>query len=210
MSVNDTAYWDRYYKTGICSTEPSLFARYVVQQMEPGRKLIELGCGNGRDAVYFSQKGMKVTAIDLSAQAITTLLEQEIENVCFVLGSFVENEVHKTNSYDYAYSRFTLHAIDEEQENLLLDNVYKGLQPGGKFFIEVRSIHDPIYGLGEPAGLSAWIYNDHYRRFAVLERLTEKLTVHGFRVEYAKEDTGFAPDGDDDPPVIRIIAGKPE
>ena len=30
------------------------------------------------------------------------------------------------------------------------------------------------------------------------------------RVEYAKEQTGFAPYGSDDPPVIRVVAAKPE
>ncbi len=209
-SINDTAYWDRYYKTGSCSTEPSPFARYVAERLELGRKLIELGCGNGRDAVFFAQMGMDVTAIDLSEQAIAALQARGIANARFVLGSFVESEVHQPGAYDYAYSRFTLHAIDQDQASLLFNNVYRGLRPCGKLFIEVRSIHDPICGLGEPAGPNAWIYNDHYRRFVVLEELTAELVQHGFTVEYAKESTGFAPYGDDDPPVIRIIAGKPE
>lgn len=209
-SVNDTAYWDRYYETGACSTEPSPFARYVAEQIEPGRELIELGCGNGRDAVFFAQMGLDVTAIDLSKQAIAALRTRGIANARFVLGSFVENEVHQPEAYDYAYSRFTLHAITQDQASLLFDNVYRGLRPGGKLFIEVRSVHDSICGLGEPAGANAWIYNGHYRRFVVLEELAEELARHGFTVEYVTERTGFAPYGDDDPPVIRAIARKPE
>jgi len=208
ISVNDTAYWDRYYKTGACSAEPSPFARYVAERLESGRKLVELGCGNGRDAIFFAQMGQKVTAIDLSNQAIAALQARRIANVRFILGSFVENEVHQPEAYDYAYSRFTLHAIDQNQASLLFENVYRGLRPGGKFFIEVRSVHDPICGLGEPAGPNAWIYNDHYRRFIVLDELTKELAEHGFMVEYAEENNGFAPYGNDDPPVIRVIAGK--
>ena len=44
----------------------------------------------------------------------------------------------------------------------------------------------------------------------VLEELTQSLEQRGFRVEYAQERTGFAPYGNDDPPVIRIAAVKPE
>ena len=42
----------------------------------------------------------------------------------------------------------------------------------------------------------------------MLEELTQSLEQRGFRVEYAQERTGFAPN--DDPPVIRIAAVKPE
>lgn len=42
-------------------------------------------------------------------------------------------------------SRFSLHAINEKQENELLINVYKVLKRGG---VEVRSIHDNLYGKG--------------------------------------------------------------
>ena len=48
-----------------------------------------------------------------------------------------------------------------------------------------------------------------YRRFIVLDELVESLEQRGFRVEYAQERTGFAPYGNDDPPVIRIVAVKP-
>ena len=40
--------------------------------------------------------------------------------------------------------------------------------------------------------------------------LERSLERYGFRVEYAQERTGFAPYGNDDPPVIRIVAVKPE
>mgnify|MGYP005803577563 CR=1 len=47
------------------------------------------------------------------------------------------------------------------------------------------------------------------RRFIVLEERKAELQEYGFRIEYAQEQTGFAPYGNDDPPVIRIVACKP-
>ena len=43
---------------------------------------------------------------------------------------------------------------------------------------------------------------------ALLDELTEALRQAGFRIEYAREQTGFAPYGNDDPPVIRVVAVK--
>ena len=47
------------------------------------------------------------------------------------------------------------------------------------------------------------------RRFIVLEERKAELQEYGFQIEYAQEQTGFAPYGNDDPPVIRIVACKP-
>ena len=41
----------------------------------------------------------------------------------------------------------------------ILNNVYGALKEEGKLFIEVRSIHDKIYGLGKKVGENAYIYN---------------------------------------------------
>ena len=93
---------------------------------------------------------------------------------------------------------------------MLLHTMYEALKPGGKFFIEVRSIHDPLYGKGRPVDRNAFFYDNHYRRFIVLGELTCALKQCGFRVEYSEESTGFAPYGNDDPPVIRVVAVKPD
>ncbi len=178
--------------------------------MEPGRTLVDLGCGNGRDALYFASLGLSVIAIDLSDTAIQTLRERGGDNPRFLCGDFINAPIHRPASYDYAYSRFTIHAINQQQERMLLLAMHRAIKPGGKFFIEVRGVHDPLYGRGQPQEKNAFFYNNHYRRFIVMEELTASLQEAGFRVEYAQERTGFAPYGNDDPPVIRIVAIRKE
>ncbi len=207
--INNTDYWDQYYRNQICSTQPSPFAQYVATLVEPGKTLIDLGCGNGRDSLFFAKQGMQVVAIDLSRSAIDQLNQQPVENARFVCGDFIASDVHQPDSYDYAYSRFTIHAINQKQETMLLQTMFRALKPGGKFFIEVRSVNDPLYGKGKAVERNAFFYDNHYRRFIVRDELAHRLENCGFRVEYVKEQTGFAPYGNDDPPVIRIAAAKP-
>lgn len=208
-TVDNAAYWNQYYKNRVCSEEPSPFAQYVATLTEPGREMVELGCGNGRDAVFFAAQGMQITALDMSEEAIAQLQNRSVPNARFVCGDFVNSDIHQPDSYDYAYSRFTLHAINRNQEQVLLGNIFRGLRTGGKLFIEVRSINDPLFGKGKQIEHNAYFYDNHYRRFIVLNELAESLERWGFRVEYAQERTGFAPYGNDDPPVIRIVAAKP-
>ena len=208
--INNTDYWNQYYHNKVCSTKPSPFAQYIATLVEPGKQMVDLGCGNGRDTIFFAGLGMDIVGMDLSASAIQMLEAQKVPNAKFVCGDFICHLNHTPECYDYAYSRVTIHAINPKQETMLLQTMYQALKPGGKFFIEVRSVHDPLYGKGKQVERNAFFYDNHYRRFIVLDELVQSLERCGYRIEYAKEQTGFAPYGNDDPPVIRIVAVKPE
>lgn len=207
--IDNTSYWNQYYANRLCSTEPSPFARYVSTLMDPGKRMLELGCGNGRDAIYFANLGLHMLAIDMSSAAIDSLQGMHLPNATFLCGDFIQHETYQPNTYDYVYSRFTIHSINQNQEQVLLQTMYRVLKPAGKLFIEVRSIHDPLFGKGEALERNAFFYDNHYRRFIVLDELMTALQKHGFLIEYAEEKTGFAPYGNDDPPVIRLVASKP-
>ena len=57
---------DRY----IWGTAPSRFARELTALVPPGGRILDLGCGEGRDSVYFAFCGYEVTGLDVSAAGI--------------------------------------------------------------------------------------------------------------------------------------------
>ena len=65
------SYWNSYYNKKIKFKESS-FARFVFKFISGSKKkkLIDIGCGNGRDSIFFSKKGYTVTGIDISKTAI--------------------------------------------------------------------------------------------------------------------------------------------
>lgn len=205
----DVEYWNQFYKGSPNIEHPSLFARSIIGMTEKNRNLLELGCGNGRDSLFFAQNGLNVTAIDASDAAIEKLQEKNTYgNACFICDDFVCSPTIFAGQFDYCYSRFSLHAINVEQESELIRNVYGALKENGKFFIEVRSINDDIYGLGEQISDNTFIFEGHFRRFIVKGELEDKLKEAGFHIIYSEEKRGFAPFGDSDPPIIRVIAQK--
>lgn len=206
----DTEYWNIYYEKNMAPEEPSLFAKYVASELQKGKTLLELGCGNGRDSLFFYTQGLNVTAVDASDRTIAQLKEKNVEdNICFICDDFVCSSAIFSGQFDYCYSRFSLHAINEKQETEVLKNVFGVLKSGGKFFIEVRSVNDELYGQGRKVGPDAYIFNGHFRRFVRKEDLENKLIQCGFVLEYSEENIDFAPYGDSNPPVIRMIAKKP-
>lgn len=203
------AYWDSYYKKDIVTRAPSGFAQFAATYMKKGHQLIELGCGNGRDSIFFAQNGIKTTSIDLSSTAIDLVKQHAGELAIFaVCDDFVKSKVLFSIEYDYCYSRWTMHSIDEEQQEELLENVYNALRPDGLFFIEARTIHDDIYGKGETIGSDAYIYDGHYRRFLTLDKLMERLKSKGFSIEHSEEGRGFSKTEESDPVLLRIVARK--
>lgn len=54
--MKNKEYWVGYYKKYPNPAEPSTFAKFCTEYIQEGKKLIELGCGNGRDSVYFRKK----------------------------------------------------------------------------------------------------------------------------------------------------------
>lgn len=205
----DVAYWNSYYKRKIEAIQkPSDFAKEVLSYMQEGKKLLDIGCGNGRDSVFFAKQKINVTGLDLSEEAIWQLDQLQLKHANFICDDFVSSKVLYQIQYDYFYSRWTMHAISEQQEDELLQNIYKSMKWGGFLFVEARSIHDDLYGKGKNVGGNAYIFNEHYRRFMDKRVFVNKLERIGFQIVSAVEDKGFSKTEDSDPVLIRIVATK--
>ena len=205
----DVDYWNSYYAKKLTEIQsPSDFARTVISYLEPGKSLIDLGCGNGRDSIYFLNHHLNVTGIDVSEEAISQLNQLKLENGNFVCDDFVSSKALYQVQYDYIYSRWTMHAISEQQEDELLGNARDALKEGGLFLIEARSVRDSLYGKGTCVGKHAFIYNSHFRRFMEKEVFARKLENHGFRVISVEEGENFSKTETSNPVLVRIVASR--
>lgn len=207
----DKNYWKNIYSKQSEGEQPSLFARYIVDNhVVENKNLIELGCGNGRDAIFFANANANVVAVD-QCDNIIELLDhrfQKVGNLKFKCLDFTcMDDVTK---YDIVYSRFTLHSISQSQEDGVLSWAYRNLNVGGCLCIEVRGQKNEIYKVGEPVDgePDAFILNGHYRRFLNFEDLCNALKNIGFHIDFADERKGFAPYNGTDETYIRVIASK--
>ncbi len=213
----DTVYWNEYYQQkpeilNECSPFAREMQKLICDRTEAGemKYLLDLGCGNGRDSLFFAGNRIHVVGIDASNVAIEMLerTHGDDEYLEFICDDFVTANVLFQREYDYCYSRFTLHAISEKQEEQLIRNVYKALKKNGLFMIEARTIHDQIYGMGDPVERNAFIYNKHYRRFIDPEEIIQKVIKIGFTIVYSEESNGFSKTEIEDPVLLRLVLRK--
>ncbi|MGE0545831.1 MAG: class I SAM-dependent methyltransferase [Kofleriaceae bacterium] len=217
MTTSEDAYWNAFYRERHPDIEdPSSFATYVLPKIAAGANLFELGCGNGRDALFFASRDLRVTACDRSKIAIETLqtkpgLDRFTHRPRFLVSDFAElDRNYQGDPPDVVYSRFTLHAIPASVASTALGWVRRALRPGGTLLIEARSVEGSLYGKGEQVERDAFIHDGHYRRFLRMNELTTELTHLGFTIAEATQSAGVAVYHDDDPVVIRLAATSPD
>ena len=206
-------YWDHFYAEAHPDLrEPSQFARFCIGRITPRSTLFELGCGNGRDALFFARNGMAVTACDQSSTAIEELSVVASETDGWVVQPrFLRSrfeDLPDLGPVDVVYSRFTLHAISSDIASGALRWSWRNLRDDGTLFAEARTVNGDLYGVGEPAGRDAYIQDGHFRRFIRANELADELSRIGFRIDQLVEGTGLAVHGTDDPMVVRIVASR--
>lgn len=210
----DRTYWDGFYRAANPDIQgPTTFAEWCLPRLPPGARLVELGCGNGRDAVFFAEKGLSVVACDQSDVAISAL-DARPQNArythrpAFRAGDFTCLPDGCFGPVDAVYSRFTLHAVTRAEASAALAWAAKNLRPGGLLLVEVRSVLGSLYGLGEPREQDAFVYDGHYRRFVRKDELLAEVTALGLAIDEVIEAAGLAVHKADDPVVIRLVASR--
>lgn len=204
-------YWDNYYISSL-EPKPSTFAEFVSSNyLKPESRIIDYGCGNGRDSFLFS-KNCATLGLDVSDTAILSnnkkakestgikTLEFSLLNEIFTLDKYLESF-----SPDVFYARFVFHAFNELTENQILKSISQQLPLNGLFCAEMRTINDPLYKKGIKISKTERIYG-HYRRFIDAREFIKKLEYLNFTVLFSEEDKGFSITDGDDPVLLRIIA----
>jgi hypothetical protein len=172
-------YWGDFYKNEDAPHDPSSFAVECGSIIRPSSKILEIGCGNCRDANYLANHH-SVIAVDGNSH------NSFASNKTFFIRSNIEDLVDI--KCDYIYSRFFIHAIPEDVEDMFWDYVKRNSK---NFLVEARSDKSSFEG-------------DHYRRFINKSSLERKLSDLGFKCEI-QESKGLAVLGDQDPFVVRIF-----
>lgn len=200
-----TDHWDRFYQGAVAPSDASSFAVAVTESFPGPLNILEVGCGNGRDAVYFAARGHAVVAIDRSETAIQAgHAATSAPGLDFRVAEVTDLE-GLDGHFDVVYSRFCLHAMTIPEENEFIEYSRRLLTSGGVLLVECRSINDPLAREGEVISKTERIHG-HYRRFIVADELRSKLEQAAFSVEQLVEARGVARLGDDDPVVIRLKA----
>jgi len=166
-------------------TEPSDFVREVAETLDG--PVLCLGEGEGRNAVFLAQRGLEVTAIDLSPRALekaqrlatergVQLTTQEADLADFALGDSQWGAILSIWCHLPPWLRTRVHA-----------DVVHALKPGGHFVLEAYTPAQLQFDTGgpksldllvDPAVLKPELAGLTFERFEVLEREVQEGDWH--------------------------------
>ena len=166
-------FWDQWHlrHTVASHTEHSLLAiRTFVRALgyTPGVSVLELGCGQGREAVSLVERGFRVSALDYSPIAIAAARDNA--RSAGVTITFLEHDAtnpfpYHDSTFDGVFSHLSLHYFDDAKTRQVFDEIARVLAPEGTLFFTVRATSDPLYGQGESLGGNMFQLKGHVRHF---------------------------------------------
>jgi tellurite methyltransferase len=138
-SQDSKTQWDEKYSrpTFIFGKSPAAFLAENYQYIPFEGTVLDMGMGEGRNAVFLAQKGYKVTGIDISSVAVKKayLLAQEFGvKIKGVVASLKEYKI-QPNSFD---AIVCFYYVDKS----LVEKIKTWLKPGGVLIYEAYTVRE--------------------------------------------------------------------
>lgn len=135
------SFWDGFYKDRTKDIpffhnvpDENLVSYFEKGLLTPG-KVLELGCGPGRNALYLADSGCNVEAADVSEEALEWAKERarkEQKNIHFIHKNIFELDLIN-ESYDLIYDSGCFHHLAPHRRLTYVELLNKWLKPGGHF-----------------------------------------------------------------------------
>jgi cyclopropane fatty-acyl-phospholipid synthase-like methyltransferase len=147
------AFWDQRYATPeyIFGREPNRFLASQATLFQPGMRVLDIACGEGRNAVWLAQRGCRVTGTDISplaidkagrlAQALGVTIRFEVEDV--------RKRAWAGAAFDAVVSVFIQFAAPQER-GALFEGIARTLRPGGVLVLQGYTPKQLDYRTGGP------------------------------------------------------------
>jgi 2-polyprenyl-3-methyl-5-hydroxy-6-metoxy-1,4-benzoquinol methylase len=122
-----------YFDSTVALDMSNLYGPFL-KHLRPGSKVLDAGCGSGRDSLFFKNQGFQVTAFDASKEMVklaSELLDQKV-----LLMSF--EDLSLTEQYDGIWACASLLHVEKAKLSRVVAELAKHLKDGGVFYISFK------------------------------------------------------------------------
>lgn len=150
---------------------------------------LDMGCSNGRNAIYLGQLGFNVTAIDANPGAINMLQsiidEEELNNVKAQVYDI--NNANLSEDYGFISCTVTLMFMDPTRVNDILADMQKRTLAGGyNLIVCAMSTEEHPCPVGFPFTLKADQLRETYKGWELIKYNEDVGTMHnGAKLQFA-------------------------
>ncbi|MDC1174736.1 class I SAM-dependent methyltransferase [Bacteriovoracaceae bacterium] len=133
---DEKVYWDKKYSNTqyLFGKRPAEFLAKNFQYIPEGARVLDLGMGEGRNAVFLARKGYKVTGVDISSVAVkkSKMLAREF-------GVRIDTLIADLEKHDFKKGQFDAVICFYYVDKKLHDRMLGWLKPGGVLIYEAHT-----------------------------------------------------------------------
>jgi ubiquinone/menaquinone biosynthesis C-methylase UbiE len=118
---------------------PKEEAQKFIEKLPPRGKIIDIGCGPGRDAKLFSDSGFEVIGVDFSPKMVE-LAKQHAPNCSFHVMD-IEKLAFPPETFHGAWANCALLHISKQGIPAVLDKIHALLKPKGSLYLSLKQSH---------------------------------------------------------------------
>lgn len=156
------------------------FAEEVNAVIPKRAKILELGCGEGNDSIYFAEQDHEITATDFSDIVITQNKKRYTNpNLQFTEQNISQPLNYPDDSFDVVYARLSLHYFPDDVTQKIFKEIKRVLKPGGVLHFMCKSTSDGIYGQGRKIEPDMFELDGHVRHFFSEDYAAKLANVSG-------------------------------
>lgn len=160
-----------------------LFDQILKGRFAPGMKILDAGCGGGRNVVWLLRNGFYVSAVDKDERAVASVkalagrLAPELSGENFRVAT-LDAIPFADQAFDWVICNAVLHfAADRTEFDRWLAEMWRVLKPGGVFFARLASSIG-IEKLLIPTANGRYLMPDGSERFIVDEQMLRDATAN--------------------------------
>lgn len=168
-----------YFNRTVSADLSALYNRFL-KYVKPGGRILDVGCGSGRDLRVFRERGFDAIGID-GSEKLAKLAAEFSGTTCLVLRF---EELNFDRTFDAVWACASLLHVPKQRLLPIVQRLYEALAEGGFLFVSVQ--------LGEGEQI---LPDGRFFAYYMPDEFAQLLNRAGFSIDETWESGDYLPSG---------------
>ncbi|MDO8266126.1 MAG: class I SAM-dependent methyltransferase [Candidatus Saccharibacteria bacterium] len=184
--------WERKHGAGehdYFRDQPSELAKLAKKYLQKNSRVLELGCGNGRDSAYLAKEGFNVLASDFSESVVEKNKEAigESENLNFSMVDLAQKLPFSEESFDCVFANLSLHYFTDKKTREIVVEITRVLKSEGVLMFACKKVDSVRTGNATEVERDVFVDKKGHALHAFTEDYVKQILLNNFSIQLLED-----------------------